>query len=55
MSLLSLDDRDKSINFNPLDLLPNTPSEPFKDDENEGHDAIFFPNSFDETNNPFFF
>lgn len=53
MSLLSLDDRDKSRNFNPLDLLPNTPSEPFKDDENEGHDAIFFPNSFDETNNPF--
>lgn len=57
ISLLSLDDREKSKNFDPLDLLPNTPSEPVKDkilEENEeGHDAIFFPDSFDETNNPF--
>ena len=56
ISMLSLDDREKSKNFDPLDLLPNTPSEPLKDkilEENEGHDAIFFPDSFDESNNPF--
>lgn len=52
ISLLSLDDRDKSRPFDPLDILPNTPTEPFIEDA-EGHDTIFFPNSFDETNNPF--
>ena len=49
ISLLSIDDSNmkNDMKFDPLDLLPNTPSAP------EGHDAIYFPDSFDETNNPF--
>lgn len=58
ISLLSLDDRDKSRIFDPLDLLPNTPTVPNSDkksifEDAEGHDAIFFPDSFDESSNPF--
>lgn len=58
ISLLSLDDREKSKKFDPLDLLPNTPTEPKKSifeavETEEGHDAIYFPDSFDESNNPF--
>ena len=52
ISLLSMEDGKFRTNllmkFDPLDLVPNTPSA-----LEEGHDAIYFPDSFDETNNPF--
>lgn len=34
--------------FNPLNIIPNSPTE-----RDDGHDAILFPASFDESNNPF--
>lgn len=57
ISLLSIDDR--TAPFDPLDLLlPNTPqtNEESSTQNNQvldSHDAIIFPNSFDESNNPF--
>lgn len=53
ISLLSIDEGNPRnsllMKFDPLDLVPNTPTGPQEDD----HDAIYFPDSFDETNNPF--
>lgn len=57
ISLISNDGEDDKL-FDPMNLLPNTPREreDFNVDKSnsEAHDAIFFPNSFDEGNNPFF-
>lgn len=45
---------DRNGNYDPLDLLPNTPTETKRQEiVKEDHDAILFPDSFDEFNNPF--